>query len=373
MTGQAGKRLTIALMIESAIMGGAEMVVLRLAHELRNRGHRVHPVVPLGREGWLSEQFTEHGFDWRTYDLRRPIDPSLPRRLGDQLKELGVDVVHSHEFVMAVYGAAAARRIGRPHVITMHGNQNMTRKWQRRVALRWAFRKSHATIAVSQDTRRHLNNELGLPGDAVSVVPNGVPVHPGDGHRIRNELGMAPGELLIIAVGNLIPRKGHALLIEALADLHDEGADRPWQLAIAGGGGNEGPRLQGIIRERGLEGRVHLLGMRTDVADLHAAADIFTMPSTWEGLPLAILEAMFAGKTIVASDISGIPEAIENGREGLLIPPGDVAALKGALQRVMADEPLRRRLGCAALERAQREFTIGAMTDAYERLYVQSA
>jgi glycosyltransferase involved in cell wall biosynthesis len=369
MSGQAGKRLTIALMIESAIMGGAEMVVLRLAHELRNRGHTVHPVVPQGREGWLLDQFRDHGFVWETYDLRRPVDPSLPRRLADQLHGRGVNVMHSHEFVMAVYGAAAARRLGCPHVITMHGNQNMTRKWQRRVALRWAFRRSNATVAVSEDTRRHLNRELGLRSDLVKVVPNGVPVRPGDGQRIRQELHVEPTELLLAAVGNLIPRKGHALLLEALADLRDEGADRPWQLAIAGGG-SERARLEGIIRDRRLEGRVHLLGTRTDVADLHAAADIFVMPSIWEGLPLAILESMFAGKAIVASDISGIPEAIAHEQNGLLTPPGDVVALKLALGRVMADDHLRGRLGRAALERAEREFTMGTMTDAYERLYV---
>jgi glycosyltransferase involved in cell wall biosynthesis len=115
--------------------------------------------------------------------------------------------------------------------------------------------------------------------------------------------------------------------------------------------------------------RVHLAGQRQDVPDLLAAADVFVMPSLWEGLPLAILEAMLAQKAIVASVTSGIPEAINDGQEGLLVPPGDEAALAEALGRVLSDAALRSRLAAQARARALREFTVECMTDQYERLY----
>lgn len=368
MNTPARKPLTIALMIETVIMGGAEMVVLQLAQELRSRGHVVHPVVPLGQEGWLLDRFREVGFEWHRYDLRRPIDPTMPGRLAAQLRELEIDVAHSHEFVMAVYGAAALKRLGLPHVITMHGNQVMTRKWQRRSALRWAFRRSTATVAVSRDTKRHLDETLGLRENVVEVIPNGIPVRPGDRADTRRRLGVADDELMLLAVGNLLPRKGHAVLLEALDRLSSDGAVPPWKLAIAGDG-PERERLEEFARRPGLRDRVLLLGARNDVPDLQAAADVFAMPSLWEGLPLAILEAMFARNAIIASGISGIPEAITHDREGLLVPAGDVDALASALRRVLTEPALRDRLGQAALDRASREFTIAAMTDGYERLY----
>jgi glycosyltransferase involved in cell wall biosynthesis len=108
---------------------------------------------------------------------------------------------------------------------------------------------------------------------------------------------------------------------------------------------------------------------RNDIPDLLALADIFVMPSLFEGLPMALLEAMTAGKAIVASATSGIPEAIESGREGLLVSPGDVGALARALQLLLTDEARRRALGDAAARRARGEFTVQVMADRYEALY----
>jgi glycosyltransferase involved in cell wall biosynthesis len=359
-------------MIETVGLAGAEMVVYQLARALRSRGHVVHPVVPAGREGWLADELSASGFEVHRYDLRRPIDAGFPARLAALLDGLDVDVVHSHEFVMGVYGAAAAKRLRRPHVITMHGNQTTTAKLQRRVALRWAFRRSHATISVSEDTRRHLESSLGLGRGVVDVIPNGIVEPNGDRPATRRALGIRDDELLLLSVGTLTPRKAHSVLIRALLRLDQRGEELPWRLAIAGEGPERGP-LEEMIRDARLEGRVQLLGARTDVADLQAAADVFVLPSLWEGLPLAILEAMFGGNAIIASDISGIPEAIDNGTHGLLTPPGDEAALADAIGSVVSDPALRDRLAAAAMERARTHFTIDVMTSAYERRYMQVA
>jgi glycosyltransferase involved in cell wall biosynthesis len=115
--------------------------------------------------------------------------------------------------------------------------------------------------------------------------------------------------------------------------------------------------------------RVHVLTNRADVADLQSAAHVFVMPSLWEGLPLAMLEAMVAGRAIIASNISGIPEAVTTEVEGLLVPPADEEALSAALARVLSDDALRISLGRAAAERGRREFSVAAMADRYETLY----
>ncbi len=362
-----GRKLRIALMIESVYLGGAEMVVYQLANSLRARGHTVHPVVPNDREGWLIEALEAEGFTVHRYDLRRPIDAGFPARLAALLEKLDVDVIHSHEFVMSVYGAAAARRLRRPHVITMHGNQSTTDKFQRRVALRWAVRRS-TTVAVSKDTRLHFEGALRLRAGAIQVIPNGMPERVGDRERLRAALGVEDDEVLLLSVGNLSPRKAHHVLVTALTQLHAREPELRWRLAIAGGG-PEYERLEAMIAEAKLGHRIHLLGARTDVPDLQAAADVFVLPSLWEGLPLVILEAMFGGNAIIASDVSGIPEAIENGKHGLLTPPGDADALSEAIATVLRDPEYRKQLAAAALEHARNHFTIDVMTSAYEQLY----
>lgn len=362
-------------MCESDALGGAEAVILRLSIALRDRGHRVVGIGPdeltqpdRGTNGWLRQKFLDEGMPWRTYRKTRPVDPTLAGRLRATLSEVRAAAVHSHEFGMAVYGAAASRPLGVPHVISMHGNMNMTRKWTRRVALRWAFARSRATVAVSEETRQHLESTLGLPAGKISVIRNGVPERVGDRAAGRRSVGASSDEVLIIAVGSLVPRKGHQKLLEALDLLDAEGIARPWRLCIAGAG-EERALLEAFASQSRIAGRVQLLGPRDDIPDLLAAADVFTMPSLWEGLPLAILEAMFASKAIVASNASGIPEAIAHDKEGLLVAPGDVPGLARALRRVIEDASTRSRLGTAAYARAQREFTLDAMADAYERLY----
>jgi glycosyltransferase involved in cell wall biosynthesis len=362
-----GRPLRIAQMLESDGPGGAETVIIRLSTALRDRGHTVFPVGPTHRVGWLGARLRELGFEPDTFTIRRPLDWRCLRDLTRLLRARRVDVVHSHEFTMAVYGAAAARWLGVPHVISMHGSQYVTAKWRRRAALRWAFRSSAAVVGVSADTTAHLVRELAVPPALLRTIPNGVPYRAGDSLAARRALGVRDDEVLVLAVGNLIARKGHALLIGALANVPPTVGTR-WRLAIAGQG-EERERLLALARERQVADRVSLLGQRADVPDLLAAADIFAMPSLWEGLPLALLESMFAGPAIVASRTSGIPEAITEGVEGLLTTPGDEGALCEALTQLLASAETRARLGAAARVRAQAQFSMERMTDAYETLY----
>ncbi|NOT07124.1 MAG: glycosyltransferase family 4 protein [Gemmatimonadales bacterium] len=367
----AGRRpLRIGMLLESDGPGGAEVVVFRLTQELRQRGHHVVPFGPLRGVGWLGKLFDEAGVARRTLDIRRALDPAAVWSLVKQCRAERLDVLHSHEFAMAIYATAAARLHSLPHVITMHGNQQMTAAWRRRVALRWAFRRSRATVAVSSATKAQLDADLGLPEGMVRVIRNGVPKPNGNAEAVRREVGVAPGEIVLLMVGNMDHRKGHMVLLNALALLEDRGRRFPWRLLVAGGrGGDQEAPVAEFVAARGWGGRVNVLLQRSDVPDLLAAADIFLMPSLWEGLPLAVLEAMLAGRPVLASRTSGIPEAIESGVDGVLVPPGDAAALADALAPLLADPARRALLGDAARRRAEREFTIEVMTDHYEQIY----
>lgn len=369
----AERLLRIAMMLESDGPGGAEMMVFRLSEELRRRGHTVLPVGPERGIGWLGDHFRRVGFTPATFRLRRPIDPGCVRGLMKLFREHRIQAVHSHEFTMAVYGAAAARLLGIPHLITMHGGLNVGKTVRRRVALRWAMRQSHDTVTVSRATQRQFATALDVDESALGVVPNGIAPAVGDATRVRSEFGIEKDDCVLLAVGTLERHKGHQVLLAALARLNSVALPARWKLIIAGGrGGDQHQALHDYVRENGLADRVHLVLNRNDVADLLTLADVFVMPSLWEGLPMALLEAMLARKAIVASAIAGIPEAIAGGHEGLLVPPADPAALADALRLLIVDPARRTALGQAAAERANRDFTVTVMADRYEALYANA-
>ena len=364
----AGKSLRVAMLLESDAPGGAEGMVLLLAEELRRRGHWVCPVGPDNASGWLAEQFHARGFESETFSIRRPLDWRCLRGLVQLLKRREIDVIHSHEFAMSVYGAAAARLRRKPHVITMHGGQYFAQRWWRRIALRWACKASSHVIAVSHATELHLRQALRLAADAVGVIHNGVPFQPARRDLLRRELAVADDAVLIVAVGSLYAVKGHIVLLRALAELETVAGATPYRVAIVGRGEEESA-LRTFALEHGLADRVTLLGYRSDIPAVLAAADIFAMPSLSEGLPLALLEAMFAGKAVVASDVGGIPEVVTPGNDGVLVPAGDERELALALRRLIDDPVYRGELGRRAQLRASAHFSIQGMADAYEHLY----
>jgi glycosyltransferase involved in cell wall biosynthesis len=358
------------MMIETDGPGGAEMMVVRLSEELRRRGHEVIPVGPGKGTGWMDDMLRKAGFVPETFWLKRPIDPSCVVRFVRLFRRHAVDVVHSHEFTMGVYGSAAAKYLAIPHVLTMHGGFTATKALRRRIALRWAMRQSGCAVAVSGATQKEFAKDLGLRENAFTVVHNGVPSTAGTAERVRREFSVTENETVILAVGNLDRNKNHRMLLEALVRLQRAGLMVPWRLIIAAGrSGDEHSYLTEYVRAHQLEDRVHIAIGRNDINDLQALADIFVMPSLWEGLPMALLEAMVAGNAIIASETAGIPEAIANGREGILVPPGDLAALAAGLRTLLTDRGRRRELGAAAFARAHRDFTVQVMADRYEAMY----
>ena len=364
----ARPKMRIGMMIETDGPGGAEVVLIQLSEELRRRGHTVIEVGPKEGKGWLSGQLLESGFERHSFDLRRAIDPGCLWRMRSMLQGLNLDVVHSHEFTMAVYGAAACKLVGIPHIVTLHGGDGAFRARRRRVALRWAKRNSQAFVGVSHHTSQFMIEKLGLRMDDVQTVHNGIPSIQGDRAATRYALGLSDQDILVLAVGNARPRKGHMLLLEALVELRERGIGHPLHVAIAGDG-PERPRMAEYAEEKGLSDRVHLLGLRRDIGDLQAAADISAMPSFWEGLPLAVLEGMFAGNPVVASNVGGIAEAIRTGSEGILVEPGQVGPIADALQQLLVDSDKRIAMGRAAFDRAEKLFSVQAMADQYESLY----
>lgn len=364
-----GRTRSIALLIGSEGPGSAQSVLLHLAEGLRTRGFRVVPILPVGRGGWLSDHFRRKGFRTTRFPVPSSFAPRSVHRLAGLLQRERVNVAHAHEFACAVHGAGASAAAKIPCVITMHGEDYREERLFRRVALRWAAGRSRALVAVSRATARDLARSLFVGPGRIEVVLNGIAASDdGDGGAVRRELGVEPREPFFLSVGSLRMVKGHRVLVRALDALRLRRPELPWKAAIAGRG-RERPWLERYVTEHGLGDRVRLLGHRDDLSSLLRAADVFVLPSISDGLPVALLEAMFAAKPTVASSVGGVPEVVRHEETGLLVPPSQPDELSTALARLCSNPALQMRLGTTARREVSARFTVDAMVDAYVRLY----
>lgn len=361
----------IALMTETTGPGGLETMLITLAGELRDRGHHVVPLIPAHPRGWLADALEGAGFDVEFY----PNPPGWGSALASIgailsiLRRRSVQILHGHDFMASVLGAAAASVARIPSLLTLHGSTYYSDRWYRRSLLGWAARRSSSVVTVSGDLGRRLVADLSLSHRSVEVVPNGTRLRKGCRRRGREILGLRAGEVGILAVGRVVPVKGLDVLAQALPLLGPEAASV--RVAVAG----DGPDLEGLeAMAPPLPGGrpIQYLGMRNDVPHLMAGADIFVMPSRIEALPMALIEAMGAGLPVVASDVGGIPEVVENGREGWLVEPDDPEALARALSSLVRDGALRCRFGEGGRRRVLERFTAARMTEDYERLFEQA-
>jgi glycosyltransferase involved in cell wall biosynthesis len=358
--------LRIAHLIESDGPGGAERVVAQLATALQAGGAVNVVFLPANGEGWIAGQLEGSGVAIDYFHLTRPVSPACVRSLDERFRRHRIEIAHSHEFSMAVYGACASRLAGIPHVITMHGGRYYAHRLRRRLALRAAVAVSGRTVAVSASLARDLSRNLCIAPSRIVTIPNGVRFTTPKRVTLRDEMQLAPEDRLLVSVGNLYPVKGHEHLVDAVALLIRRYP--ALHLAIAGRG-ELADALTQRAEARGLAGHVHLLGLRSEVAAILAAADMFVLPSLSEGLPLALLEAMFAGCPIVASDVGEVRTVLAHGGAGVLVPPGDSAMLAAALDSLLSDPPRARALGERAAVRATAEYDASRMVRRYAALY----
>ena len=283
--------LRVAHLIESDGPGGAERVVALLATTLQAAGARGVVFLPANGEGWLARELEGSGVSVEYFRINRPFSPACARSLAAAFRRHDIAVAHSHEFSLAVYGTWASWLAGVHHVITMHGSRYYAGRLQRRLAMRAAVAFSGRTVAVSNSLADQMSRDLRVARSQIAMIANGVRYLPRERTTLRDELRLGPDDRLLVAVGNLYPVKGHQYLIDAVALL----ASRHPNLHLAiSGRGELAEALASRARDHGLADKVHLLGLRSDVAAVLAAADIFVLPSLSEGLPMALLEAMFA-------------------------------------------------------------------------------
>jgi glycosyltransferase involved in cell wall biosynthesis len=295
----------------------------------------------------------------------KPRDVSLPFRLRKLIQELHPTIIHVRNWG-AWPDVACARLLTCPAVpliFSFHGLEHPGPPARHiRLAFRILSQMTTHLFTVSQATRRMLIEQIGLPPHRIAVIPNGVDVNALSPARKRQRTGT----LVVGSTGGLKPVKNHDLLVRACATAADAALDL--ELHIAGEGA-ERTRIEQTAKELGFENRLHLLGRIDNVPEFLNGLDIFVLPSNSEAHPNALLEAMACGLPCIGTAVGGIPETLEFGQTGLVVPPRDRSGLANAILFLAKDDALRQRLGSAARERACSVYSLQEMLRSYDRLY----
>lgn len=362
------QRTTVLWLIKGLSVGGAEKLLLSAAQVIDSG--RFHIEAAYLREDLdaLVPPLEAAGVPTHLLGCRHEFDLRWAWRLRSLLAKRRFDVLHTHSPYAAGFArmvATTMTRSRRPRLVYTEHSVWDSHVRPTRVLNAATYRLDSAQLAVSQavwasvPTRRRSHLELLIHGTDLaqtSPTPRG---------SIRSELGVSAAEVLLVSVANLRPAKDQQRLLQVMRRLLDQG--HPVRLALAGTGPLEAP-LRAQCRALDLDAHVHLLGHRDDVTALLGDGDAFVFTSAWEGLPVAVMEAMAAGLPIVSTNVGGIGEAVRHGQDGVLIDDPTVAGFADALLPVVLDAALRARMGASARQRAQL-FDIRRSTRRLEQIY----
>jgi glycosyltransferase involved in cell wall biosynthesis len=349
--------------------GGAERVISMLSASL-NRHCAYKSVVCLFRPGWLQQQCEQNGITTCVVKNRAAFDPRLINELLKVVRREKVCLIHAHEFDAIVHGTMAAYLADIPIVATIHGKNYFWEKRRRRVAYRLISRYARM-VAVSEDLKRFVAHTTGIKEGRLNVVYNGVETLSvcGDSKEIpkyKEELGLPPNKRIVGVVGSLYPVKGHKYLLEAVPAILQE---CPEALFLLIGKGRLEAQLKQQAKRLNIEDHVKFLGLRDDIPKLLALMDVFVLPSLSEGLSMSILEAMMAGKAIVATDVGGNAELVVNGESGVLVPSENSETLASSIVSLLKDMVRAKQFGENGRRRATSFFSHDKMVEQYCGLY----
>jgi glycosyltransferase involved in cell wall biosynthesis len=348
-------------------IGGSETLAMQLAGALNRDGRYACSLYGVDHGGPLTEALAADGIPYRVFSRKRGLDWRLLGQLARQFREDKVQLVHTHHLGQLLLAGIAARLAGAAVVHTEHEFYTLGRRRHQQI-LRLLSLFAGTVTTVAAPVTEFLTQRVGIPMWKIKTIPNGVDVTRFQLARPinRSELGWNGGNIVVGCVARLDPGKGHAVLLDAF---HRVLGRQPQARLLLIGDGGERSRLAAQAEALGVNGSVRFLGSRADVPRLLAACDVVTLASICEGLPLSILEAMAAGKPVVATRVGCVPQVVQDGLTGLLVPPGDAAALAESLESLVRDEGTRRRLGMQACRLMQSGYSFARTLEQYEAVY----
>lgn len=358
----------VAHLVEDMKVGGMEKVIAAIAMGLDARRYTAE-IWCLARGGavaeWVArEEVKVRFFSWQTYH-----NPLNILRLAARLREFKIDIVHTHGYYAGTFGRLAAIAAGISPVFTHVHTSDFALSMRHRLIERALSFFTRKIICISQYVKNFVESAEGIRPEKTVLIYNGTgQAFKTTTHYPSPRTGKpATDELVIVSVGSLVRNKGHHVLIEALRLVQPE--IQSLRTLIVGDGPQR-PALQAQVDRCGLSPAVTLAGVVKDVDRVLGVADIFVLPTVHrEGLSLAVLEAMRHGLPVIASRIGGVPELVDDGVTGILVPPNEPHALAQAIRTLAADHGLRRQMAESGTSKINRSFTAERMIMQIESLY----
>jgi glycosyltransferase involved in cell wall biosynthesis len=359
--------------ISSGGMYGAEAVILNLARTLRDGPHEcvlgvfwnfAHPNLEI-HEGALKE-----GFDSRVIPCQGQMDRSAIANIRELVERSGADVVHAHGYKADSYVYLALRGKGVPLVSTCHTwyDTDLLVSLYGRVD-RFVLRKYARVVAVSDEVRQRLL-QAGVRNDNIRMVSNGIDLRQFDGALAVHREDTTPDRALVVGlVGRLAWEKGVDLFLRAAAKVLLE---VPETRFVVVGEGPDQEKLERLLDELNIRTNVEMLGRREDMASVYASLDVMVSSSRQEGLPMAVLEGMASGLALVATAVGAVPTVVMNGRTGMLVPAEDAELLAAGMVELLLNPDKRKRLGGAARQLIEDDYSAARMTKDYLRVYEEA-
>jgi glycosyltransferase involved in cell wall biosynthesis len=386
--------LRVLQVVGNLELGGGQEVVRTLACHLPAYGCR--PVVAAFADGPLRPEIERMGVPVEVLDGRRHDAMALPaaaadlvrirRALADVIARHRIEVIQTHllhtlDFVvLTLRGEPGVRSVYwtvHNALLDLRADQLPRHRWLlrpkqelQRLLYRAGGRRIDAFVAVSSDVGAAIRRAYHPRRDRLVVIPNGVDLarfgEPADRVGVRRELELPDDARLLIVVAKFLEQKGHRILLDALPPVL---ADHPELHVLLAGEGPLRAHLEQQAATGGMASRIHFLGNRRDLPRILAASDLFVLPSLWEGLPMALLEAMASRLPVVATNVSGSREVLADGEAGILAPPGDPRALTAAIAGLLSDPARAAAMGPAGRERVELHYSAAGQAARHAELY----
>ena len=364
------RRIKVFHLITSLEIGGAQNGLL-LGLPRLDQDRYEHVLCSIMDQMQMAGKFRQAGIEVFSLGLSRQSDLLVALRLRASLKQRRPDILHTYLLHANVLGRIVGRLVGINKIIGSERTIGLTTGW-RRLATKLTNPLTDAVEVNSDMGAKAIERDLGVPSKKIEVVRSGFDFsaykEPTRRQEIRSELGVSDDKHLVVSAARFRPSKGVEYVMRAFALAH---ARRPnMHLALAGEG-EQFDYLENLSRELGVNENTTFLGRRTDVPDLLSAADSMLLASLNEGLPRISIEAMAAGKPVIATAVGATPEAVIDGETGILVPPKDVEAMATALIRLVDNSELQSRLGHAGRRHVERNYSVNNYVQRLDELYRQ--
>ncbi len=366
-----GQPRRVMLMTDEMEVGGSQRQIVQLALGLKARGVTC-AVLYFINPSFLVEQLQAAGIETIRVNKTARVDPGFVRRLRQAIRAWAPDVVHCYSFTAELWGAIACRLLPARERPVLISSVRGTYEWYGRNQWRmkrWVSSQSASIISNSREGAEYAARQMHWPMHHFHVVHNGVSVTEPDAARVdllRQHYLQNTFDTLVLFVGRLVEHKNLPRLLQAFAQVVKQ---RPRTRLLLAGSGPLHDALAAQIGQLGLQDHALLLGEQSEVPALMEAADLVVLPSLREGLSNVVLEAMALGRAVLSTPVGGIPQAIDNGRHGVLVEPTDTDALARALLTLIDDPALRERLGRAAQHKVLEQYSPPAMVSAMLKEY----